>query len=167
MISFSRVSEVIIKNYNKILKVTEHGTKTPDVASSFGDDSSPLKDMVAIFAKTQVSGEDVVIGYLNQHQIAEAGEKRIFSVNQDNTLSAEIHLKSDNQIVINKGEDWAVKYSELEKSFNQLRDDLNTIVSRYNSHVHSAPNGASTPLPLAQASTVTIDAAKSSDIRLP
>jgi uncharacterized protein YheU (UPF0270 family) len=167
MISISKVKESIITNGERILKVLQFGAKTAKVFSDFGDDSQPLKDMIAVYADTTEVGESVIIGYLNKNQISAAGEKRIFSLKVDGSLSTDIHLKNDETIVIASGTDYAVRYSSLETSFNQLKSDFNSLVVAYNSHQHTLPNGASPPTLPGTTSAASISGAKIDEIRLP
>ena len=81
----------------------------------FGDDSCPVKDMVAIYATTSDIGNPVVIGYVNKNQI---------------------HLKNDGTAEFGGNTDFMVRYSELEVGFNALKSDFNSLVTSYNSHIH-------------------------------
>ena len=113
MITYSKVKENIINGFRSI-KVLQYGAKTADVASPFGDDSAPLKDMIAIYSDTSNASESVVIGYLNKNQIATTGEKRIFSLKPDGTLSIDIHLRTDGTLEIAGANDNAVRYTPLD-----------------------------------------------------
>lgn len=114
MTTTSVVKEVVIeKDKTKSLKVFQFGVKTADLVSDFGDDSSPLKDMIAIYSDTSETGESVIIGYLNKNQISNPGEKRIFSLKEDGSLSTSIHLKNDETLEIAGSINNAVTYSPL------------------------------------------------------
>lgn len=165
--NISVVKENIIKAGRRILKVVEFGAKTGDVVAAFGDDSAPLKDMIALYAQTSESGDAVILGYLNKNQIAALGEKRIFSLKQDGSLSFAIHLKNDGTCEIGGDNDFAVRYNELETGFNQLKSDFNTFVQQYNLHQHTAPNGASPPTTQATQSNADISQAKIETIKVP
>jgi hypothetical protein len=102
----------------------------------FGDDSCPVKDMVAIYATTSDIGNPVVIGYVNKNQIADVGEKRIFSTNADGVEQIALHLKNDGTAEFGGNTDFMVRYSELEVGFNALKSDFNSLVTSYNSHIH-------------------------------
>lgn len=114
MITLSKVKENIITAFTRSIKVFQFGAKTADVISPFGDDSAPLKDMIAIYANTSNVGDSVVIGYINKNQIAKAGEKRIFSLDPNNgDLSTYIHLLTDGTMQIAGDNDNAVRYNPL------------------------------------------------------
>lgn len=56
-------------------------------------------------------------------------------------------IKVDGSHVFNDGVDFAIKYTEMEKAFNQLRDDYNDFVSKYLTHIHpfAGPSGNTSP----------------------
>lgn len=172
MISFSVVKDILIEKAQRILKVQQYGAKTADQVSSFGDDSAPLKDMIAIYAGTSEVGDNIILGYINKNQIAKPGEKRIFSLKEDGSISFEIYLKKDGSCVIGPGAaDNAVRYSKLEQAFNQLKGEFNALVALYNAHVHVTPAGvpspATPPVPPAQSSTANIAPAKIDEVKVP
>ena len=136
MITFSKLKQATLINLKRILKVAQYDVKTASESMPFGEDSSPIKDMIAIFAETSNNSESVIIGYINKNQIAGPGEKRMFSLKEDGTLSTYIWLKADGTMEIGGNNDFAVKYSGLESAFNQLRTDLNNHIINYNTHVH-------------------------------
>lgn len=83
---------------------------------------------------------------------------------------AALTLKKNGHAVINDGEDWAVRYSELESKFNELRDFVNNFITGvYNLHNHpTAPAGpVSVPNSLGTGSTVDISQAKIDTVRVP
>lgn len=167
MITFSIVKQVLLEKATRFLKVQQHGVKTADQISSFGDDSSPIKDMIAVYSKTSEIGDNVILGYINKNQIAEPGEKRIFSLQENGSLSFEIYLKKDGTCAIGaQANDNAVRYSKLEQGFNQLKDDFNALVQAYNTHQHTAPNGATPPTIVGQASGADISGAKINEIKV-
>lgn len=95
MITFSKAKDFTIEQGKRILKVLQFGAKTAKVASDYGDDSNPIDNMTAIYAETSVNSEPVVLGYINTQQIAQKGEKRIFSQKENGDLAFEIYLKND------------------------------------------------------------------------
>ena len=113
MITFSKVRDFVIENGKRILKVQEYGVKTAKVASNYGDDSQPLKNMTAIYSPTAVNSEPVIIGYINTNQVAKEGEKRIFSQSPDGSISFAIHLKTNGTCEIGGNVDNAVRYQAL------------------------------------------------------
>ena len=125
MITLSKVRDFIIENGKRILKVQEYGAKTAKVAANYGDDSQPLKNMTAIYSPTAVNSEPVIIGYINTNQIAQEGEKRIFSQSMNGSISFAIHLKTDGTCEIGGDVDNAVRFSTLEGSLDASNIELN------------------------------------------
>jgi len=142
------------------------------VASSFGDDSNPVENMVAVYSPTSDIGNPVIIGYINKNQIADIGEKRIFSTDSDGNVVFAIHLKNDGTAEIGGNSDFLVRFNELESGFNQIKSDLNDLVSAFNSHMHATaatgPPVPPTPIPSqipATPSTASISGAKIEEIK--
>ena len=126
MISLAQVKSMVISSGKRILKVVQFGAKTAVQSAPFGDDSSPLKDMVAIFAPTSNMEEPVILGYINKNQIALEGEKRMFSLRPDGTLSFSIHLKNDGTCEIGGNTDNMVKYTPLDTALKSQDTAINT-----------------------------------------
>lgn len=118
MISIAKIKSSIIEKGYRIFKVMQFGAKTADECSPFGDDSNPLKDMSAVFVETSSGGEPVIIGYFNENQIAEIGEKRIFSLKEDGSVSSYIWLKNDGKIFLNGNTHNAVRYLPLKQGID-------------------------------------------------
>lgn len=130
MISISKISSSVIEKGYRILKVLEFGPKTADECAPFGDDSNPLKGMSAVFAETSVEGEPVIIGYLNENQLAAAGEKRIYSLKEDGSVSSFIWLNNDGKIQLNGNTDNAVRYAKLEEAINLMDTSINAELTK-------------------------------------
>lgn len=163
MITFSKFYEATLKNLKRILKVNQFGVKTAVESMPFGEDSSPVKDMTAIFAETSNNSEPVIVGYINKNQIAGPGEKRMFSLKENGEISTSIWLKADETMEIGGNTDFAVKYSGLESSFNQLKEDLNNHITNYNTHVH--PSIGAPTVAVSSPSDADISFSKNSNIK--
>lgn len=144
MITFSKVKEVLIEGGNRVLKVLQFGAKTADVVAPFGDDSHPLKDMTAIYAETSEVGDNIIIGYINTNQLAGEGEKRIFSLRPDGSLSFSIHLKNDGTCEIGGNSDFAVRFNQLNQSLQQQVLSINSELTAIAAGIASA-GGSYTP----------------------
>ncbi len=131
MISLSKILSVAVKGGSRILKVWQFGAKTADEAAPFGDDSSPLKDMVAVYADTGEIGEPVIIGYLNQKQLAASGEKRLYSLKPNGDLSFYTWLKNDGTMELGGKNDNLVRFMPLSSGLTshntQVVAELNKI----------------------------------------
>lgn len=140
-------------------------------AAPFGIDSNPLDNMIAICAETSKSGKPVIIGYINKDQKAGKGEMRIFSKNSAGEEQTYIWLKSDGTIEIGGSDNHMVQFEELKNGFDELRGDLNDLISAFNAHMHptagTGPPSPPTPgtgIP-ATPSTASIDDAKLDDVK--
>lgn len=130
MIVNSKVISTFIKNGFRNIKVLQFGPKTAIQSGPFGEDSNPLKDMSAIFADTSENGEPVIVGYVNKNQIAAIGEKRMFSLKEDGSISSFLWLKNNEEIHINGDTDFFVKFNPLNSSVTQLENDINAELTK-------------------------------------
>jgi hypothetical protein len=167
-----RVISNEVSNLFRKIKVRRQGNtdvQTPSQAAPFGIDSVPIPGMSAIYAETGKKGKAVVIGYLNKSLLAQDGETRIYSVDEDGALKTFIWLKADGTIEIGGSAKNMVRYQELESAFNTLKTDFNDLVSKFNTHVHSgvSTGGGSSGVPSVtdSASTADITGAKIEEIK--
>ena len=161
-LSFSVVVSNLIEKGFRILKVKQFGVKTANSVSSFGDDSAPLKDMIAIHANTAEVGDSVIVGYINKNQIAKPGEKRIFSLKPDGSLSFDIHLKDDGTCNIGGDTDNAVRFAALNTALQVEASKINAELTKIASGISTA-GGVYVPTTL----TLDISAAKIDEVKVP
>ena len=126
MITLSKLKGVAIEHGQRILKVIQYGPKTANECGPFGLDSSPLENYTAIYAETSNVGESLIIGYIQKTQLASPGESRLFSLDQNGLLKAEIFCKADGTIILNGGSFNSVRYENLNDQLQQLKTDINT-----------------------------------------
>jgi hypothetical protein len=142
-------------------------------AAPYGVDSVPVKDMIAIYAPTTTGGSEVIIGYINKNQLADIGEHRTYSTNEDGDVKFYIWMKNDGTCLINGNADNAVRYSPLETGFNQLKSDFNELVNKWNTfcaaYIPGSPVTIGSPATLSTstvtASSATISGAKITEIK--
>ena len=125
-ITFSKIRSSIVESGKRILKVEQFGAKTVQEISSFGDDGNPVENMTAIYADTSENGEPVIIGYINENQLAGVGEKRLYSLDSSGALSFYIWLKNDGTFEIGGNDDNAVRYQKLDDSLQAQKSLINT-----------------------------------------
>lgn len=112
----------------------------------FGVDSRALKDMIAIHCETGVSGESVLIGFINKDCISDIGETRLFSTDENGELKQYIWLKNNGDIHFGGDVGNLTRFQELENGFNELKSDLNSLTTAFNTHMHAtAATGPPTP----------------------
>lgn len=138
MMTFSKFKESTITAFKRVLKVDQFGTKTALESSPFGIDSSPIKDMIAVYSNTSNDSESVVVGYINKNQIAESGETRLFSLNDSGILKAYLHLKKDGIIEINGNDDFAVKFNSLYSKLIEAQTAINLELTKLNTAVNTS-----------------------------
>lgn len=162
----SKISGAV--QYVKFLRYGDSDVQEKKTATPYGIDSNPIPEMIAVYAETGVKGESVLVGFINKNAIAQPGELRLFSTNTSGVEQAYLYFKADGAIHLNGTDDNMVRFSKLKTGFDQLRTDLNNLVTMFNVHVHlsAAPTvPTSTPTSVATSSTATINAAKITDIK--
>ena len=116
----------MITNGRRILKVLQFGAKTADECAPFGDDSCPVANLTAVYASTSNIAEPVIIGYLNLQQLAEIGEKRLYSIKTDGTLGFYCWLKNDGTMQLGGTAHNLVRYTPLASAINAKDALINT-----------------------------------------
>ena len=126
MITNSVVNDTYTDEGMRMIKVDQFGAKEVYECSPFGFDSNPIKDMTAIYADTSENGEPIIIGYINENQIAEKGELRLYNSNK-----GYVWLKKDDTIELNGNSRTIVAFidlkTELENTINKLNVELTKI----------------------------------------
>lgn len=130
-ITLSKVRSTLLEAGKRILKVEQFGVKTVDLeVSSFGDDGNPIENMTAIYADTSENGEPVIIGYVNENQLANVGEKRIYSLNINGGLSTYIWLRNNGNIEIGGTSHNAVRYAPLNTGIQSQTTGINAELAK-------------------------------------
>ncbi len=109
MLTISRVKQAA----NEFIKVLRFGLSDVVTAKQFtpaGLTSKPIKNQIAIYAKTSDNNEPAIIGYLSELNGISEGEIKLFSIDSDNL----------------------VKYLPLNTAMNQLILNLNTEFTKIN-----------------------------------
>lgn len=96
------------------------------------------------------------------------------------SLSARIYFRNDGHITFKIGDqeggDFAVRFNELKAGYDELKQDLNDLISLYNAHIHiTTATVGPTPVPgiiaptvsTGTPSTASIDDSKIPEIELP
>ena len=130
MITLSKIRSSIIKAGLRILKIEQYGPKTVQEVSSFGDDGNPVENMTAIYADTAENGEPVILGYINENQLAGIGEKRLYSLDENSNISFYIWLKNNGTFEIGGTADNAVRYKKLDDSLQAQKTAINTELTK-------------------------------------
>ena len=165
------ISSQVNKINQRLIKVLRYGKsdiQTPIQATPYGCDSNPIKDVVAVYGKTESDGSTIIIGYLNKNSLAGVGEYRNYSTDEDGVVKFYTWLKSDGTMEIGGNTNFAVKFNELKTEFNALKTSHNNLLTEYKTHVHNvtAVGSPTAPTISTQASnTSNIDNAKNDKIK--
>lgn len=126
MITNATVDSTSTEDGMRMIKVDQFGAKEPYECAPFGFDSNPVKDMIAVYADTSETGEPIIIGYINENQLADVGELRLYNSNK-----SYIWLKNDDTIELNGDSRTIVAFidlkTELENTINKLNVELTKI----------------------------------------
>jgi hypothetical protein len=104
------------------------------------------------------------------------GDHEVYATDSEGVKTARVKCCADGTVELNGTADHLVRYSELEATFNQLRDDFNALVQAFNAHPHittatvgaSATVGTIAPTTLtADPSTADISTAKVDEVKVP
>jgi len=183
------ISTLIDDNVREIsTEVYKNYTKKSKQILPPGIDSSPIAgDQGVLIVIDSNAGKSVQVGVYSS-PTAEPGEIRLYSRNDSGVQQGEIFIKKDgtieltggpailaygDMIELNGNADNAVRYSELETGFNQLKQDHDDLVTGFNAHMHAtaAPGAPSPPTPAppnvpASPSTADITSSKVDEVKL-
>jgi hypothetical protein len=156
----------------KFLRMGKSDVQECIEVSSYGVDSNPVKDMVALYVPTGETGKNAIIGYINKERLADVGEYRIFSTDDSGALKTYIWLHNDGTMEIGGDADNMVRFSELETAFNQLKDDHNALAQKWDAfclaYVPGSPSTTGLPATLGSStvgqSTADISGAKIDEV---
>ncbi len=153
----------------KALRFGKDDTRTAKEAAPYGTDSNPIKGMYAVYAQTSNKKDRVIVGYLNKNQLAEIGEHRTYSTDEDGALKFWVWLKNDGTLELGGNENHLARFEELKTGFDQLVDDHNALLQEFKVHTHPGVTvGAGVtgvPVSTSTPSTASIDDSKIDEIK--
>lgn len=138
MITFSKIRSTVLSllpgslalSAPRIIKVEQYGTKTAEEVSTFGCDGNPVENMTAIYADTGETGDAIIIGYINQRQLAKVGERRVYSLKPDGSGSFYTWLRNDGIYEIGGYQDNMVRYSQLNSKLQAEKNAINAELTK-------------------------------------
>lgn len=154
--TWDNLKRLVVKAWNG-----KSDTRTAIQAAPHGIDSNPTKGMVAIYVKTELDGNEYIIGYLNKESLAEPGETRIFSTDANGTLKAYSWHKTDGTIQFNGNADNLVRYAALN---TQLQNEV-TAINVELAKISAALNAIIPNIYVMQAITLNISSSKINDLK--
>lgn len=187
--SLLEIESTLIEEYagdtkGKSIVVTAKGTaEKGETAQQYGQHgliSNPAKNTIGL-RLTQGSLDIIIAGLNYSVPLPEnPGETILFSTDAEGNLLSKLYLDKDGNFIFNDGEDFAVRYSALETAYNQLKSEVDQLITDTNqlkSHGHPVsvdPNtgtGATTAItpviPVQQPSTGDITPSKVEEIKVP
>lgn len=140
-----------------------------------GEQNNPLDDATVIILEITKSWKIAVAikDFVEPDATLGRGEKKIYSLDSNNTIQACMRFKNDGTLILNEGTDWAVQYTALKSAFDQLKSDLNVMISEWNtfasSYVPGSPTVTGLPESVDEVSSSSADmsSAKIEDIQVP
>ena len=161
------ISAVIesMRRTNTVNGRSRYDPRTGVDVAPFGIDSAPPEGWTAVYLPSECDDAQAVVGYVNEKAIMETGNTRLYS-----SGDLDIRVLADSTIEIGGNTKNLVRFQELETGFNQLRSDLNTLITTYNTHTHpvvvaGSPGVASATTATGTPSSASISAAKIEEIK--
>ena len=171
MIQVKTLGQTINDVGSRVVKVLRFGrsdVQTANQVTPAGIDAGPIKDLIAVYSSTSKKGSKVIIGYISKNAIAESGELRLYSQDDQGAEQGYVYLKKDGTLELLGDTDYAIRYSEMKTAFDTLRDDLNALLNLYNAHIHPTPAGpSSVTVSLGTPSAADMTASKIDEIKVP
>jgi hypothetical protein len=104
----------------KVLRFGKSDIQTPIEVGPYGIDSNPIKDMIAIYSETSERGKAVIVGYMNKNQLAQPGEFRAYSTDNNGGLKTYIWLKNNGNMEIGGDTNFLVRYNQLNQELQNF-----------------------------------------------
>ena len=143
----------------------------PEVFSAHGIISRPGKKTRGVVLQIGSLSITIASYAYGVEPPANHGACKLFSTDSDGAEQSSVLLENDGTIVMNEGEDWAVRYSKLESEFNELKGKHNDLVTAFDAHTHggvtSGSASTSAPAPSGATSSADITGAKVEEILIP
>lgn len=173
MLNFVTISSSIIEAGRRILKFARYGAddiQTSDEVSPAGIDSNPIPKLIAVYGTTSTKGETVIIGYLNPNQLADVGEIRTFSTDENGNIKTYTWLKNDGTIELGGNSDNLLRFSKTKEVVDEIQNDIAALKQAFTAWVVTPNDGggalkAASATWAAQALQKNIDNAKIDKIK--
>ena len=143
MISIARVKQAT-NEFVKVLRYGKRDIKTAEHVLPAGIESKPVGDDVAVHAITGSTETTVCVGYIRGQQKTKEGETVVYSTDANGERQLEFYFRNDGKCELGGNNNNLTQFQELKSGFDQLKSDLNSLVSAYNAHTHPDPSSGST-----------------------
>jgi hypothetical protein len=145
----------------KFLRLGKDDVQTATEVGPYGIDSSPIKDMVAVYAETSKKGDTVIIGYINKNQLAQPGEFRIYSTDENGQQKFYAWLKNDGTIELGGALHNLLRFTPLNSALQGEVTAINAELAKIAIAINAIVPGSYTPTPI----TLDITASKINEIK--
>jgi len=140
-IFLGRVKEVT-SGFIKALVLGKRDARTGPQVSPAGIQSKPVKEDMAVYAKTTNSTEPIFLGYVQKTNETNEGEIKVLSYDSEGAESFVIYIRNDGTCEFGGDADNMVRYSELKKEYDKTRAVLDAILTTLATPVNEPGNGA-------------------------
>lgn len=179
MITAKTISQSIAAGLRtiKVLCFGKYDSRSASQVAPVGVDSAPIKDMVAVYSKTENDAERVIVGYFNASLLAAPGEIRIYATGADGSEKTRVWCRDNGKINIggvgaSDNTMHLVRFEDLEDALRTFKEDINSqIIGQFNSHTHpfvgvavGAPGVTLAPTPTISPVTLDINNSKTNDL---
>ena len=110
----------------KFLRFGKGDVQTAPQASPFGSDTNPPANWRAVYGRTSSKGDTVIIGYFNIDLLAEVGENRQYSTDEEGNLAFETRMRPDGTFEIGGSVDNLIRFQQLDTEMQKLIVALQT-----------------------------------------
>jgi hypothetical protein len=168
VLSFERVDELDEKSVQVKIDLGGGNVISPSQFGPAGLDAPPLEGDYAVTVDTPGDSGETVVGYADPENegVAEGGECRVYSREENGDVAISIILKKDGTIEFGADTDNLVRYSELETAFNDLKTQVQTELTKIATTLGSFAIPPVTPYVLTPL-TAAIDKAKIEEFLAP
>ena len=152
---------------SRILQVqisTDEDVQSVELYRMPGEDYNPSDGTKVLIIEIGTSKAAIAAADVAAVDDLAKGEREYYSDDGEARL-ATIRLDAESQVILNDGADNAVQFSAMQTAFDNLKSELNALVTAYNAHIHitTATVGA-TATPGVIAPTTTQGTAPAADM---
>ena len=138
----------IFKVYRQFKSLASQDLTNVFSISPFGDDSVPTLNDKLLISETENLKYKVCLGVFNDKPLAEEGEKRLYSVDNEGNISFYAWLHNNGTMELGGTEHNLVRYLPLETSINKQNTDINTELAKIATVLNSIVPGSYTLTPI-------------------
>lgn len=163
MIIFGKVKE-ITTDFVKALIYGKSDARTAPQSLPHGIDSKPVNGDISVYCQTDNNSKSVILGYVKRSDKTNAGETRIYATDSEGVEVFSIKLDNNGYCTFDGVgfDDNLVAYAKLATEFNELKGKVNSLVTSYNSHIHTTTATVGATAVLGVISQTTSQATQSS-----